>query len=52
MGVKFGFTEKEISRMYLGKWTDLFKVHQKYHNFVIKKGTYREEPQKVSLLSI
>lgn len=52
MGMQFGFTQNEISHMYLGKWMDIFEVHKHYHNFRMKKGLYKEKPEKVSIFSI
>ncbi len=48
MGVQMGFTEKEISRMYLSKWDELFDQFKKYHNFKMQRGLFKA--QKVASL--
>ena len=51
MGIQMGYTEKEVSRMYLGKWYELFKHFKRFHNFKMKRGLY-EEKERVSLLDL
>ncbi|MEZ3435740.1 MAG: hypothetical protein K1W34_14190 [Lachnospiraceae bacterium] len=51
MGIQMGYTEKEISRMYLGKWYELFTHFKRFHNFKMKRGLY-EEKERVSLLDL
>lgn len=52
MGMKFGYKERDVAHMYLHKWTDLFTVYKRIHNMEMRKGLYREEPEKASILSI
>lgn len=49
---KFNYTETEVGHLYYGKWVDLFECYKKDHNATVRKMTYEEERQKVSLLSI
>nr|DAZ09028.1 MAG TPA: hypothetical protein [Caudoviricetes sp.] len=38
-----GYREKEIGRMYLGKWCDLFKHFKWFCNFKAKKHIFGEQ---------
>lgn len=52
MGMEIGYTEKEISRMYFGKWCDLFEEYKKFYNFKMKKCLFEEEKKEVSLMDL
>ncbi len=51
MGMQMGYTEKEVSRMYLGKWSEMFAHFKQFHNFKMKRGIYQERV-KVSLFDL
>lgn len=51
MGMQMGYTEKEVSRMYLGKWMEMFEHFKKFHNFRMKRGLYQEK-ERISLLDL
>lgn len=51
MGMRFGYSEREVSHLYLGKWVELFQVYKKMHNMEMKRGIF-DVKEKVSLLSI
>ena len=51
MGLQMGYTEKEISQMYLGKWLELYIHFKWFHNFKMKRCIF-EEKRKVSLLDL
>ena len=51
MGLQMGYTEKEVSRMYLGKWLELYTHFKWFHNFKMKRCIF-EEKRKVSLLDL
>ena len=50
--MEIGYTEKEISRMYFGKWCDLFEEYKKFYNFKLKKYLFKEEEKEVSLMEL
>ena len=37
MGMQMGYTEKEVSHMYFGKWCEMYQHFKWYHNFKMKK---------------
>lgn len=49
--MEIGYTEKEISHMYFGKWSDLFEEYRKFYNFKARKGLF-EEKKIVSLMDL
>ncbi len=40
-----GFSEKEIGHFTLKKWLLLYKQYQKYHNFKMKQGFFKEQTE-------
>lgn len=50
--MKIGYTEKEISRMYYGKWYEMFQHFKWYHNFTMKKYLFKEPEKEVSLMDL
>jgi len=52
IGMKIGYTEKEISRMYYGKWYEMFQHFKWYHNFTVKKYLFKEPEKEVSLMDL
>lgn len=50
--MKIGYTEKEISRMYYGKWYEMFQHFKWYHNFTVKKYLFKEPEKEVSLMDL
>lgn len=50
--MEIGYNEKEISRMYFGKWCDLFEEYKKLYNFKLKKYLFKEEEKEVSLMDL
>ncbi len=51
IGMQMGYTELEVSQMYLGKWEDLY-VHFKWlHNMKMRKGIFQER-KRTSLLDL
>ena len=51
IGMQMGYTEKEVSRMYLGKWQDMY-VHFKWlHNMRVKQIDFQEK-KRTSLLDL
>ena len=51
IGMQMGYTEKEISRMYFGKWNDMFVHFKWYHNFRAKRCIF-EERKRVPMLDL
>lgn len=51
IGMKIGYSEAEIAKMYFGKWCDMFEEYQKFYNFEIKRGLF-EEKKEVSLMDL
>lgn len=49
--MQIGYTEKEVSRMYLGKWCEMFEKFKWYHNLVARRGIFGEE-KKESILDL
>lgn len=41
--MRIGYTEKEISHMYLGKWSDLYEEFKKMHNITMKRQIFEEK---------
>lgn len=33
MGMKFGFTKKQVDHMYFGEWSDFFEMYKTIHDF-------------------
>lgn len=46
-----GYSESEISRMYFGKWCDLYEEYKKMYNFKAAHCLYKEK-KEVSLLDL
>nr|DAG74767.1 MAG TPA: hypothetical protein [Caudoviricetes sp.] len=51
MGMQMGYTEKEISRMYMGKWCDLFQHFKWFCNFKARRCVFQEK-KRVSMLDL
>lgn len=51
MGMQMGYTEKEISRMYMGKWCDLFQHFKWFCNFKARRCVFKEK-KRVSMLDL
>lgn len=51
MGMRIGYTEKEIAHMYLGKWSDLYEEFKKMHNITMKQQIF-EEKKVESLINL
>ena len=51
IGMQAGYSEKEVSRMYLGKWEEIFYHFKWLHNMRIGKRLFREQT-KTSLLDL
>lgn len=46
---KFGYSEKEVYLLPMGKWIDIFETYKRIHNFDMQKMLYKiddEEPEK------
>lgn len=43
IGLKLGYTEKEIKHMRYGKWSDLFITYQQMHDFGDKNFDVKEK---------
>lgn len=50
--MQMGYTEKEISRMYYGKWFEMYRHFKWYHNFKTKKCLFIEQEKEVSLMDL
>lgn len=50
--MKMGYTEKQIGRMYFGKWCDLFDVYKTIHNMEATKTTYELPKKEISLTEL
>lgn len=50
-GMQMGYTEKEVSRMYLGNWMELYGHFKRFHNFKVKRCVFQER-KRVSLLDL
>ena len=37
MGMRFGFTKKEVEHMYYGQWQDFFEIYKSVHDFEISQ---------------
>ncbi|HIY18264.1 MAG TPA: hypothetical protein IAA44_02565 [Candidatus Blautia avistercoris] len=49
--MQMGYSEREVSQMYLGKWEDLY-VHFKWlHNMKVRKCLFQER-KRTSLLDL
>lgn len=45
----FGYSEKEVYLLPMGKWIDIFETYKRIHNFDMQKMLYKiddEEPEK------
>lgn len=51
IGMKIGYSEKEISHMYFGKWCDMFEEWQKLHNLEMRRVIF-EKKKRVSILDL
>lgn len=51
IGMQIGYTEKEISHMYLGKWFDLYDEFKKMHNISMRRQVFGEK-KVASLLDL
>ena len=51
MGHEIGYTENEISKMYFGKWCDMFAEYRNFYNFKTKRCLF-EEKKEVSLMDL
>lgn len=51
IGMKIGYTEREVAHMYLGKWCDLFEEFKKMHNVEMRKQVY-EKQKATSLMDL
>ena len=53
VGMKFGFTKKEVEHMYYGQWQDFFEVYKLLHDFE-KNQRYipleKEDTEKIGSL--
>ena len=52
MGMQIGYSEREISHMYFGKWADLFREFKKMHNYKVKRILFEEEIKISSLMDL
>ena len=52
IGLQIGYSEKEVGRMYFGKWYDLFCEYKKLHNLRMKRCLFPEEKRQVSMIDI
>ena len=51
IGLQIGYTEKEISKMYLGKWQELFEHFKWLHNMQMTRTIFQEK-KRISLLDL
>lgn len=51
---KFGYSEKEVYLMQMGKWLDLFDTYRRVYNFETARQIYRveEEREKDSVMDL
>ena len=52
IALELGYREKEVARMYYGKWCDLFEQYKKMHNIRMRRVTFEEPKKVVSLLDL
>lgn len=48
VGMQIGYTEKEISRMYFGKWHDMYEQFKVYHNMKMRRCLFVKQ-ERVSM---
>ena len=46
IGMRIGYTEKEVAHMYFDKWCDLFEEFKKMHNITMRRQVF--EQQKIA----
>lgn len=51
IGMEIGYTEREISQMYFGKWCDMYEEWQRFYNFKTQKGIF-ERKTRTSILEL
>lgn len=51
IGMKIGYTEKEIAHMHFGKWCELYEAFQNMHNLEMNRGIF-EKKQITSILDL
>ena len=51
IGMRIGYSEREIAHMYLGKWLDLYEEFKKMHNICMKRSVF-EEKKVASLMDL
>lgn len=52
VGMQIGYSEREVSHMYFGKWVDLFVEFKKMHNYKMKRILFEEEKKVASLMDL
>lgn len=51
IGMQIGYTEKEVNRMYLGKWDDMYQNFKWLHNMRVSR-TMIQQKKQTSLLDL
>ena len=51
IGMQIGYTERQIARMYYGKWVDMYQEFKKYHNMKINRIVF-DSDEVVSIMDL
>jgi|LAHS01.1.fsa_nt_gb hypothetical protein len=49
--MQIGYTERQIARMYYGKWVDMYQEFKKYHNMKINRIVF-DSDEVVSIMDL